>query len=514
MIVSHSFLQSSHIATMLPSRGLVRSIPSAGVQRQISTHHVSARFAGNGRQLSTLRRTVGNGLTSSTAMGAASRYPTGPIALGGIASTRAFSLWGYGKKSAPADTGISTATATPPTENVVPDQTVEEAAASTSSASTQSLSEATPAALDGSSTGAADLSSISDIVNNVTAEDILSRAHEIGYLKSLGLDYGYGVTSTMQWALEHVHVWTGLGWGGAIIATSLLLRVVMTYPQIKSLRFSMNMKAMQEDPRHKQVMDDMRKAMLNSDPAARQQAQVLNNVLRQEYNAPLSSLLWTFLPIPFSIGFFRLLRGMTAIPVPGLENGGLLWFPDLTVADPYMGLSVIIAATVGATFKVNMRTVSESQKKMMNNLVWVMVPLMLVCTSWLSAGLNLMGAALAGATLVQQYILQIPSVRSALGIRQPPPSKPTLAPTPTPVSSQDAVYEAPRQSTSVREKLSSNLNEMRQGISESLEKFTGQARGSATEEAEKRRKQMIKKLEDTRAQQERDHFEKKYKGKK
>jgi YidC/Oxa1 family membrane protein insertase len=139
---------------------------------------------------------------------------------------------------------------------------------------------------------------------------------------------------------------------------------------------------------------------------------------------------------------------------------------------------------------------------------------MLVCTSWLSAGLNLMGAALAGATLVQQYILQIPSVRSALGIRQPPPSKPALAPTPTPVSSQDAVYEAPRQSTSVREKLSSNLNEMRQGISESLEKFTGQARGSATEEAEKRRKQMIKKLEDTRAQQERDHFEKKYKGKK
>jgi hypothetical protein len=41
MIISPSFLQSSHIATMLPSRGLVRSIPSAGVQRQISTHHVS-----------------------------------------------------------------------------------------------------------------------------------------------------------------------------------------------------------------------------------------------------------------------------------------------------------------------------------------------------------------------------------------------------------------------------------------------------------------------------------------
>lgn len=296
-------------------------------------------------------------------MGATARYPAGPIALGGIASSRAFSLWGYGKKAAPADAGISTASTTPPTENVVPDQTVEEAAASTSSASTQGLSQAAPSLPDSSPTGAADLSSISDIVNNASATEILGRAQDLGYLKGLGLEYGYGFTSTMQWVLEHVHVWTGLGWGGTIVATALLLRVVMFYPQVEALKFSMNMKAMQEDPRHAQVMSNMQKAMRDSDPAARQQAQLLNNVLRAEYKAPLSKLLWTFAPIPFSIGMFRLITGMVHIPVPALETDGFLWFQNLAVADPYMGLSAMITLTVVATMEVsnNDRMVQSAQ---------------------------------------------------------------------------------------------------------------------------------------------------------
>ncbi|KAL8681358.1 MAG: hypothetical protein Q9186_002501 [Xanthomendoza sp. 1 TL-2023] len=40
------------------------------------------------------------------------------------------------------------------------------------------------------------------------------------------------------------------------------------------------------------------------------------------------------LNVPLGYGFFRLSREMAALPVPGLESGGLLWFTDLTLSDP------------------------------------------------------------------------------------------------------------------------------------------------------------------------------------
>lgn len=285
------------------------------------------------------------------------RYSTAPIALGGVASARNFSLWGYGKKATPSpDAAASAATATPPAENVVPDQTLESAAAATTTTSSssssaaqtvsdaaQSLAEATPSA---------DLSAISDIVNNSAAE-ILSRPEGIGYLKSLGLEYGWGFTSIMQWTIEHVHVWTGFGWGGAIVATAVLMRLVMFYPQIKSTAFAANMKKLQEDPRQKDVMEKFQKGLRDGDQQLVQQTRLLGNVLREEYNVPLKGMVWGFIPIPFSFGMFRIISGMASLPVPSLETAGWFWFQDLTLSDPYFILPALTTGVMVLTLNVS-----------------------------------------------------------------------------------------------------------------------------------------------------------------
>lgn len=196
-----------------------------------------------------------------------------------------------------------------------------------------------------------ELASISDIVN--TGSEILSRPESIGYLKSLGLDYGWGFTSIMQWALEHVHVWSGLSWGGAIIATAFLMRAAMLYPQIRSTKFTMDMKRMQEDPRHVEVTANIQKALREGDRVAQQQAQFLGNVLRKEYNVPMTGMIWAFIPIPFSIGLFRIITGMTTIPVPALETGGWLWFQDLTASDPYFILPALATSIMLLSLKVS-----------------------------------------------------------------------------------------------------------------------------------------------------------------
>lgn len=187
---------------------------------------------------------------------------------------------------------------------------------------------------------ATDLSAITDLVNT-TGSEILNRPEAIGYLSSLGLDYGWGPSSMMQWLLEHIHVWGGIGWAASIAAAAVVLRVAMIYPLIQSTKFSAQMKRMQEDPRFPEVNAKLKAAIVTGDRTAQAQAQALNSLLRREYNVPFKKMGWSFVPIPFSYGLFRVVTGMTHIPVPSLETSGFLWFSDLTQSDPYMLLPAV-----------------------------------------------------------------------------------------------------------------------------------------------------------------------------
>lgn len=158
---------------------------------------------------------------------------------------------------------------------------------------------------------------------------------EIGYLHAIGLDYGWGFTSIMQWTLEHVHVWSGLGWGASIMATAVLLRAVMFYPQIQSLKFNAVMQRMRKDPRSNEAMKLVQQGFQESDMEMRQRGQVLNKLLRTEYGVSNWGIMWSLAQIPFTFGLFRIVSGMTHIPVPSLESAGFLWFADLAATDPY-----------------------------------------------------------------------------------------------------------------------------------------------------------------------------------
>ena len=288
-----------------------------------------------------MRRSLGgaNGLSPGSGFQLRARQAAG---LGTVASTRnlswpSFTLWGSGKKSEDAAAAATTTTTTnaPPAAEPVPTGAapVEEAAGSTSTAAAQATTTTAPA--DG-----ADLSAISDLVNT-SGSEILNRTEDIGYLASLGLDYGWGPSSLMLWTIEHIHVWGGLGWAGSIVAAAVVVRLAMLYPLIQSTKFSANMKRMQEDPRFPEVAKNLKQAIATGDRTAQAQAQSLNGILRREYNVPFSKMGWSFLPIPFSYGLFRVVTGMTHIPVPSLESAGFLWFSDLTATDPYMVLPAV-----------------------------------------------------------------------------------------------------------------------------------------------------------------------------
>ena len=60
------------------------------------------------------------------------------------------------------------------------------------------------------------------------------------------------------------------------------------------------------------------------------------------------------LQAPLGLGTFRLMQGMAKLPVPGLDEAGLLWFADLTVPDPYYIFPAMTGAILWYTLKVSL----------------------------------------------------------------------------------------------------------------------------------------------------------------
>jgi YidC/Oxa1 family membrane protein insertase len=56
--------------------------------------------------------------------------------------------------------------------------------------------------------------------------------------------------------------------------------------------------------------------------------------------------------MPFFISFFLGIRGLANYPLESMMYGGALWFPDLTVCDPYYILPVFTAVTMFITMEV------------------------------------------------------------------------------------------------------------------------------------------------------------------
>jgi len=56
--------------------------------------------------------------------------------------------------------------------------------------------------------------------------------------------------------------------------------------------------------------------------------------------------------MPFFISFFLGIRGLANYPLESMMYGGILWFPDLSVPDPYYILPVFTAVTMLITMEV------------------------------------------------------------------------------------------------------------------------------------------------------------------
>ena len=175
----------------------------------------------------------------------------------------------------------------------------------------------------------------------------------VGYLKELGLDYGWGPTSMIQWLIEHVHIYSGLPWAGTIVATVILVRLTLLKSYIDSS--DMSARLQEAKPLIDPLFKRLAQARAKGDRAASIAANSERLAIYRKYEIKFWKICVPFIQIPLGFGTFRLLRGMADLPVPGFDTGGLLWFSDLTMPDPYGILILSTSLMYFMSFQVRSR---------------------------------------------------------------------------------------------------------------------------------------------------------------
>jgi YidC/Oxa1 family membrane protein insertase len=189
----------------------------------------------------------------------------------------------------------------------------------------------------------------------LSAEQELSAMPErIGYLKELcGLDYGWGPTALMEFAVEHLHIYGGLTWAVSIAGSAVLIRLFAFRPSCQSSDMAVRMK--QAGPILEPLRKEYKEVTLANDTVKKAQVAAQMSMITQEYNISYGKV---FLPmliqIPLSFGGFRLFRGMAALPVPAFETEKWLWMSDLTHSDPLCILPLISAASLYLSMRVSL----------------------------------------------------------------------------------------------------------------------------------------------------------------
>lgn len=209
------------------------------------------------------------------------------------------------------------------------------------------------------------------------------------------------VVNLLGVVLKYFHYDLGAPWWLAIVLMTVVVRSLLfplTVKQVKSMR------AMQD---LKPEMDKIRGQY--KDNRQRQQEEIMKLYQERKVN-PLGGCLPILVQMPIFIGIFYVIRqfgGYTAgdktVPPtqPSFQDGGLLWFQDLSQMDSYFILPVLSALTMLAATEITSKNVEPQMRWMMR-----ILPIGVTIFLWsFPAGLFVYWITSNLVTLTQNYLI-------------------------------------------------------------------------------------------------------------
>ncbi|CAO3615304.1 unnamed protein product [Cunninghamella blakesleeana] len=261
--------------------------------------------------------------------------------------------------------------------------------------------------------------SLLDTLNQTTSNEALTAAAtaQIGDFKAMGL-CNFTPVGGLEAMLEYVHVIGGLPWWGSIALATVLVRTALL-PLIIKLQRN-NARLMNINPEVTRIMNNLKTAQAEGDSVAiGKYTTELRDLFSKNECHPTKSLGLPLIQMPVMISFFMALRAMAELPVPGLTDGGMGWFMDLSAKDPYYVLPAISALGMLAVLEAGTEAgAATPQTKGMKNFMRGITVLMVPFTAWMPSGVFVYWVTSNIYSLGQVMALKNPSIRKALNIPQ------------------------------------------------------------------------------------------------
>jgi YidC/Oxa1 family membrane protein insertase len=233
------------------------------------------------------------------------------------------------------------------------------------------------------------------------AVDVLDAIHVRGTESATDLrnlvDFGmFGVLARplflwLKWTHEH---WAS-NWGWDIVILTVIINLVLMPLRITGMKSAMKMQKLA--PQIKAIQEKYKKYSFN-DPRKAEMQQEIGALYKKEGANPVGGCFPMLLQFPFLVAFYAMLTAAIE-----LRHAPWLWIHDLSAADPYHILPILLIATM---FLVQKATPAAGMDPMQQKMMNVMMPVMLGFISWsLAAGLGVYWVASNVIALAQQLVL-------------------------------------------------------------------------------------------------------------
>lgn len=220
----------------------------------------------------------------------------------------------------------------------------------------------------------------------------------------------------MQYLMENLHIGLELEWWQTIALTTLMMRFVLFPAVVMAQRNMANMG--NHTPQMAALQDKMSDARRRGDLLeSAMLGQELSVFMKKKGINPLTNALPIMMQVPVFMSFFFGLRGMANCPVESMTTGGLYWFENLTLADPFYLLPILTSSTLYLQLRLGAEGAKLDQMGPKMKIAMTVLPfIMLPITINFPTAVNFYWFTTNIISLCQARMLKIPVMRKALKI--------------------------------------------------------------------------------------------------
>ncbi|XP_077969658.1 mitochondrial inner membrane protein OXA1L-like [Styela clava] len=189
-----------------------------------------------------------------------------------------------------------------------------------------------------------------DGVSSELSSDMLESVPDATTFADLGLGGSILPHKLLQDIFEYLNTTVGLEWIPAIAIVTLVIRTLALPCYVNMRRFSVRSNNL--FPESFKLQQAMQKAAAEKNKFIMKKCHIEYQTFLQKNNInPLKPLIINIPNMIFFSSMFIGLRQMCEAHVPSLVNGGILWFQNLSISDPYMILPVLSCLSMAAIIR-------------------------------------------------------------------------------------------------------------------------------------------------------------------